>query len=145
MVMVAGGMKFSPIWQRKPEEFAKEFENAGAIGIMPVGAVTSGTLQFLKYIAVGGIGALAATYALKPGQEQSQKQKQAAAAASGGYTIFAYPDSQVSITEPTTGTAAISQTAEAGQAQLGGGNLIQMLVIGGLALGALWIFLRRKK
>jgi len=106
-------------------------------------AATAGALTTKQALLLGG-GAVAATAIVLGGKQYlEQKQQQTQLAATGGYKIYAYPDSQVTITEPTTG--AIKQGQEAAQtATQAQPDYMQWLLIGGLAIAALYVLKKRK-
>ena len=109
-------------------------------GIRPILTLPTGSVSgFTKGVLVGtGAGLLGgmAFFGTKQMLEQQQKQL----ATTGGYVIYAYPESQVSVTEPTTGS--ITQEAQQKAEQKQEPNYLQLLFLGLLGLGAMYILKR---
>jgi len=99
-------------------------------------------------IAVGAAAGTAATVAVlgaKQALEQFNKQQAQTQAASGGYTINVQPGGTANLSGTTTGTAQAEteqtsdQTAEQKQP-----DYAQLLILGALAIGGLYLLGRRK-
>jgi len=95
------------------------------------GAVISAPVKYA--IALGG-GAVAGML-LNRGVQQDLSQY--GKAETGGYTIYAYPDSQVTLKDTTTGVADVDQDQDA---KTESPNYLQWALIGGLALAGLYIW-----
>jgi len=108
-------------------------------GMFGVGAIG----QIQKYAIVAGASALTTLGLFGAKQYMEQKQEQKQGAITGGYTIYAYPDSNVTIEKPQTGSIDQTQTA-AQTATQSQPDYMQYLLIGGLAIAAIYLLKKRK-
>jgi len=103
---------------------------------LPGGGVTVGQVGKYGIVAV----ASAITGASILGAKQMLDQKSEQKAQTGSFIVYAQPGSQVTLQEPKTGSIEQKSEQQASQTQP---DYMQYLLIGGLILGAIYLFKKR--
>lgn len=131
------GVRF--IWQKSPQEIAKELEYTPIPGAGAIGSISGKAAA----LAIGGTiaGAAAVSYFGGKGQQQALEQT-GTALSKPTYYITTEKGGTTNI-EEAGGTPTVTQTASQEQKQTP--DYMQWLLLGGLGIAALYVFMNRRK